>query len=112
VFDAPKVAVVVGTMDGDQFAAAFQTLEPGLEDQFALCASAATVANHKPPMSIRRPLRSDRDPPGLFLTVVLEDNQRATALHQAEKEHHIWKYNIYMEDPKGTGFYRSSCSPA
>ena len=44
VFDAPNVAVPVGTVAGAQLAAVFQSLDPGLKSQLAFCASSRDCA--------------------------------------------------------------------
>ena len=41
VFDAPKVAVLVGTDAGVQLPAVFQSLEPGLRSHVCACAATA-----------------------------------------------------------------------
>jgi hypothetical protein len=90
VFDAPKVAVAVGTADGDQFAAVLQLLDPGLEDHVAFCASAATVPSHTPTRSIRARPRNLRDLPGLSLAFSSVAIQMATAQTETKKDRGMW----------------------
>ena len=72
VFDAPKIAVLVGTTAGFQLVAVLKVREPGLSSQVASCAcadvaasnaAAAVVANKYariPLAPLRRCLNADR----------------------------------------------------
>jgi hypothetical protein len=46
VFDGPKIAVLVGAIDGFQLAAVLKFPEPGLSSQVALCACADVAASN------------------------------------------------------------------
>ncbi len=89
MFDAPNVAIAVGTMAGAQFAAVFQSLDPrlGKGSQVAFCASAAMTPSQKPVTRIQplrrgfhAALRNDR--PGHRLAFVADLSARRWAQHR------------------------------
>jgi hypothetical protein len=96
VFDAPNVAVNVGTVAGVQLAAVFQTPDPGLRSQVELrvIASAATTLRHKAISSTNTTLRSVRD-----RKLARGEDAWAPMAHAEESLQSSWNPTELITDP-------------